>query len=174
MYTLLACFAWIHLLGVKNVWPTGQFDTCRWPGNASRHSTIGYAIFLVCSGFCGTCMRLVKPNSISSFEIKLPMYIHVYEVECNSLLSFYLALFTGVICFCPCFPKESKRDHKISFCQSVRPELCGCCNSTTSGPIRSISSSMEMPWPVDVQRHGYWPVEHLRECLSGTQTLRML
>ena len=42
----------------------------------------------------------------------------------------------------------------------VRPnQPCGRHNSATAGWIHSKSSSLELAWPVDVQRHG-----HLHAC----------
>ena len=41
---------------------------------------------------------------------------------------------------------------------SVRP-CCGCCNSTTTGPVSSISSSIELSRPVHGRQHGLWPVQ---------------
>ena len=60
----------------------------------------------------------------------------------------------GVI-FVPSLPKRSsKEDYKmVSLYISVDPPIhhgWRCCNSTTIGPIRSISSCMDSSWSIDV------------------------
>ena len=51
------------------------------------------------------------------------------------------------------------------------PKFYRSRNFTTADPIHAISSSMEPPWPVDVQQHRDWPIGFLLEYLLGINIL---
>ena len=89
--------------------------------------------------------------------------------DANAKNQIYTVISYPLTCLCfflyffvPHLSEGNKGDYKML---SVRPSFClsgpcGCCNSTTTGPIHSKSSSLELSWPVDVQRHGHLPIWH--------------
>ena len=72
--------------------------------------------------------------------------------------------------FGPCNSMVTGRSDPCEY-SSMSPKLCECSNSTATGPIRSITSSMEPSWSVEAQRLSHWPVEPVRAFPSGTKLL---
>ena len=72
----------------------------------------------------------------------------------------------------PTLSEEKKGDYGIVSDRSfvlpfIRTKLRRHRNSTTTGPIHSKSSSLELSWLVDVHRNAHLPIRPLEPCSQG-------
>ena len=106
-------------------------------------------------------------HCISSYLVVIPwlLIFQVFAVQISENLSASLHLkFNGTVLTHRCTTAWSFACRARLGIHIGHPNFCGCCNSTIAGLIDSISSSMELSWPVVVQQHCHWLVWPIWVC----------
>ena len=101
--------------------------------------------------------KLETPRCIISFVATDALVYHAISIQ-----------FLLDIC-CP-LPFSMGTMKYFSLHPPIHP-CCRCCNFTTVGLIRFISSSVEFSWSINLQQHSHMPVKSFCASLSDTQIL---